>query len=957
MAYIDKATGLIVPGGEPCDMENSGSSGGTMPDLSGLTVKASDVSQGVTYYGSNGRGTGTMPDVSVSISGRNVTVPAGRIRTSQSLTVSSGSFAINGGTVNVSAGYVENQTLNVSAGSVAVNGGTVNVSAGYVNSGSLAIPAGGVQIAGDKVNVSAGYIGSQTLTVPAGGISIDGGTVNISAGYVSSGTLEVPAGELNVYDNYVVLGGGYYAAKDFLIGNTVNGYTVFPNDREQKISSGSYLIGDVVVMGDSNLIPANIIQGKSIFGVEGSAKTGADTSDANTVTSADVSENLVFYNAAGRQVGTMPDVEVSISGPDVTVPAGRIRTSQSLAVSAGSVAVNGGTVNVSAGYVENQTLNVSAGGVSIDGDKVNVSAGYVESQTLNVSPGLVAINEVRDKVLVERGYVETQELPIPDGSAFYQCADVHFSDGENVYMVSGAGTKAVNGSYVYFGSSDRGTFYKNSEISSFATNYFLMVSSQGDLALFDLPTSEDPLVAVAPAFYRYSAATDSWSAIRGAEPFPTVTTEMYSYPISWDGYKAEWNADNGTYVISNELITGLNCGAYFTPEVGKIYPADTRVIVERLWQTSAGDVSRVSFSYYQCAAVYGPHKVDGFIVSGAGKAEVNGNYLLTDLKTEEDTPIYKHETAEYYYFEMWGEKGICTSPTQYPSEGLYYNMYDEGWYPGSGEAEPAPTVTAGMITVDADVPKTWSGYGVYWSEDEGYKFSETLTTCLSYGTWLIPELGKVYDAQARVEVSKLFESVKPITTNDTACLIYIDGTSLSNQGKAPNKHEVTFGSGVSLQNGYVNMTNDESGQILTTARSDGYGGSLAEWTWDYYFLSDANSLDCSGHSGYGWCIEGNPGQELYFRGHSKKFGVVRQQNQLVALSLQYDNGNVHVWNSGKYVKSFAWNAPNCDGIPFGIGCIADGDYDRMADNIKLFRFSNKARYVPGQDFELPEGFI
>jgi hypothetical protein len=286
-------------------------------------------------------------------------------------------------------------------------------------------------------------------------------------------------------------------------------------------------------------------------------------------------------------------------------------------------------------------------------------------------------------------------------------------------------------------------------------------------------------------------------------------------------------------------------------------------------------------------------------------------------------------------------------------------MYDEGWYPGSGGAEPAPTVTAGMITVDADVPKTWDGYGVYWSEDEGYKFSETLTTCLSYGTWLIPELGKVYDAQARVVVSKLFESVKPITTNDTACLIYIDGTSLSNQGKAPNKHEVTFGSGVSLQNGYVNIQNDESGQIRTTAKSDGYGGALREWTWDYYFLSDANSLDCSGHSGYGWVIEGGPGVELYFRGHSsagKRFGVVFNKNELVGLSLQWDDGVLHVWNKGKYVGTCTPTFPNCDGAPFGIGCI-ESDWDRMADNIKLFRFSNKARYVPGQDFELPEGFI
>lgn len=360
--------------------------------------------------------------------------------------------------------------------------------------------------------------------------------------------------------------------------------------------------------------------------------------------------------------------------------------------------------------------------------------------------------------------------------------------------------------------------------------------------------------------------------------------------------------------------------------------------------------------FYQCAEVFGPSKVSGFIVSGAGTAAVNGNYLPTDLKTEEDTPIYKHETAEYYYFEMWGEKGICTSPTQYPSEGLYYNMYDEGWT-SNGGAEPSPTVTAGNITVNSDVPKTWNGYKAIWSEKEGYTFDETLTEGLTYGSALAPKPGGIYDSTARMEVSKLFETVKPITTNDTACLIYIDGSSLTNQALAPNKHDISFGSGVTAQDGYLNITNDESGQILTTAKSDGYGGNLKTWTWDYFFISDASYLDCSGHSSYGWTLEGRPNESLYFRGDGKRLGVTFTQNELIGLSMQYDDGVLHVWDKGKYVGTCTPAFPNCDGTPFGIGCIADGDFDRMADKLKLFRFSNKARYTPGVDFELPKEFI
>jgi hypothetical protein len=255
------------------------------------------------------------------------------------------------------------------------------------------------------------------------------------------------------------------------------------------------------------------------------------------------------------------------------------------------------------------------------------------------------------------------------------------------------------------------------------------------------------------------------------------------------------------------------------------------------------------------------------------------------------------------------------------------------------------------------VNKTWSGYKAIWSDEYGYSFSETLTDGLSYGSAFEPIPGGVYDRDVMVEVSELFEAVRPITTNDNACLIYIDGSSLTNQALAPNKHEVTFGSGVSLQDGYVITPNNSSGVITTTAQSDGYGGALSEWTWDFYFVSDGTTLEISGHTSYGWCIMGGPGGNLHFRHKGGELAVPYNANELVGMSLQYDNGVIHVWSKGVYKGSIAKVMPNCAGKSFGIGWNAYGDYDRMTDKIKLFRFSNKARYTPGVDFELPDGFI
>ena len=53
---------------------------------------------------------------------------------------------------------------------------------------------------------------------------------------------------------------------------TMGGQTITPRSTLQTVScSGRYMTGNIVVNGDSNLVAANIISGKSIFGVAGNA--------------------------------------------------------------------------------------------------------------------------------------------------------------------------------------------------------------------------------------------------------------------------------------------------------------------------------------------------------------------------------------------------------------------------------------------------------------------------------------------------------------------------------------------------------------------------------------------------------------------------------------------------------------------------------------------------------------
>ena len=115
-----------------------------------------------------------------------------------------------------------------------------------------------------KVNVNA----MPTATQATPSISVD------SAGEITASATQ-PAG--------YVPAGTKQATKQL---TTQAEKTVTPTTSDQTaVASGRYTTGAVTVKGDANLIPANIVSGKSIFGVSGSATTGEDvTAETNAYT-------------------------------------------------------------------------------------------------------------------------------------------------------------------------------------------------------------------------------------------------------------------------------------------------------------------------------------------------------------------------------------------------------------------------------------------------------------------------------------------------------------------------------------------------------------------------------------------------------------------------------------------------------------------------------------------------
>ena len=253
--------------------------------------------------------------------------------------------------------------------------------------------------------------------------------------------------------------------------------------------------------------------------------------------------------------------------------------------------------------------------------------------------------------------------------------------------------------------------------------------------------------------------------------------------------------------------------------------------------------------FYQCAAVYGPRKVDGFIVSGAGNSAVNGNYLPTDLRTEEDTPIYKHEKAEYYYVEMYGEKGICTTPDSYPGNGIYYAYdWDGGeWMAGSGGTEPVPTVTAGQIIVDADVPKTWDGTRLKFSN--GMWLPDKSVSGLRYQDTLVPVVGSVYDTECSVR-----SQYACVEHGGESCILPL--TQLSEKALTGQQITYTYADNdkgnIVVDSGSVNIKNDRS-FIETLLQLSSGAVTVTFWVKNY-------SADFSAFS-----FLGNDGKYLTFR--------------------------------------------------------------------------------------------
>ena len=286
-------------------------SGITRNDSDDLTASGATVTAPAGYYASNATKT---------IASGSATTPATSITANPTISVNSSTGVISASvstsesvTPTVSAGYISSGT----AGTITVSGSNTSelstqsgTTISPTESEQTAVAAGKYTLGAVKVGaISSTYVGSGIARNDSDDLTASGATVTAPAGYyasdatktIASGSATTPATSITSNPTVSVDASGLVTAThsgSASVTPTVSaGYissgtagtvstsgsgtlqltaksatTYTPGTTDQTISSGQYLTGAQTILGDSDLVAANIVEGVTIFGVTGTAE-------------------------------------------------------------------------------------------------------------------------------------------------------------------------------------------------------------------------------------------------------------------------------------------------------------------------------------------------------------------------------------------------------------------------------------------------------------------------------------------------------------------------------------------------------------------------------------------------------------------------------------------------------------------------------------------------------------
>ena len=186
------------------------------------------------------------------------------------------------------AAFYDTSDATLDSGAKMLSGNTAYAN-GTKYTGSIATKTGtDLSASGDTVTVPAGYYASQATKAVSAGSATAPSTISASSASVSTGTNTITLSKTvsvtpSVTAGYVSSGTAGNSSVSLTASVTTKAAaTITPGTSNQTIASGTYLTGTQTISGDANLVAGNIVYGKSIFGVPGSAQIPVISQDGTT---------------------------------------------------------------------------------------------------------------------------------------------------------------------------------------------------------------------------------------------------------------------------------------------------------------------------------------------------------------------------------------------------------------------------------------------------------------------------------------------------------------------------------------------------------------------------------------------------------------------------------------------------------------------------------------------------
>ncbi|MDQ7094230.1 hypothetical protein REC12_11580 [Desulfosporosinus sp. PR] len=309
-------SGAVASNGGTKTIPSGYTTGGTVTATTDSNLVANNIRSGISIFGVAGSysagtinptGNATPTQVLSGTTFSSATYPNGSTGTM----ANNGAVTLTPGPSNVAipAGYHNGSGI-VSA---------VSVPAGNVLSGTTIAGTSGAMANNGAVVMTPGTANQAIATGYHNGSGYVKGDANLVTGNIKAGaSIFGVAGKSSVVDtsdaNAVasqILSGLYAYVNGVKLTGTIpskTAQTYTPGTSAQTISAGQYLSGAQTISGDANLIAANILSGKSIFGVSGSypdyqLMTASDATLASSTTTVSTSSTSMAQVKQFRVTG------------------------------------------------------------------------------------------------------------------------------------------------------------------------------------------------------------------------------------------------------------------------------------------------------------------------------------------------------------------------------------------------------------------------------------------------------------------------------------------------------------------------------------------------------------------------------------------------------------------------------------------------------------------------------